>query len=733
MVETGAIPLVDIGAVVLVALVLGTAFSRARLSSSIGYIIAGLILGPLGLRFLVPGQGLAPAFGELGLLLLLFYLGLELSVRRFRETGAMSTVLSVADMAISFAAGFAIAKVFGLGDIQALVVGAMLPATSTVHAVDFLLERGLGRKPESRLVESGLVLKDFAAILVVVLLSALGAQRALNVAALNALLFVVAAFFVVSRVSHRVLNFLHEMGQSDKMALYAIGIGIGVSYFGVFLGLSSAIGAYFAGFALAETVYGERIKREMRFLREFFILFFFVTFGSSVFVDSATGQALVPAAGQLWLIAALAAALLVVYLLLKMLSYGILGTALGMSAESSLTVGTLLVPLGEFALIITASARPLLDPASYGTLLAVAFTLVLATAIATPLLYARVGLVSSLFLRLYPEAARRSLSRAAVRVEALEKVLQDRLLQLEYLRTVKSIAMNLLIAIAIVYLSNIVRVEVVLPLLPFVPASVSMGALILPLLVWPVYRILLELRFLAHAAARRMFVSAFPQLAHKPQLEHQASEVFTGLLLVAVGVLASATVYYALPGEPLYLLLPVLYTLLALMFLSKSLYGAVGEFAVAETVLPAGEGALAGSPSLLRLSREFNERSRGFQELRTQRAIAMEQVQEALLAGDAKRARGLLASFRRREASAAKAIIGKAGKARAPTTEEALESYLVSRSEEGRAAAKERRRRGAPKRRGNARAKAVVARRATRAAGARKAARRGRGLKTRRG
>jgi CPA2 family monovalent cation:H+ antiporter-2 len=721
MSEVAGVPIVDVGAVVLVALVLGALFGRLRLSTAVGYILAGVLLGPLGLHYLVPGQGLAPAFGKLGLLMLLFYLGLELSLKRLRETGAVASLLAFLEMVVAFAVGFAVAKLFGLGDLESLVIAAMLPATSTVHAVDFILERGLRVKPEARLAESALVLQDFAAILVVVFLSALGAHRALNVAALNALLFVVAAFFLVSQVSKRVLAFLESIGQSDKMALYAIGVGIGVAYFGVFLGLEAGIGAYFAGFALAETIYGERIKRELRFLREFFILFFFVSFGAELFVDPASGLVLLPGGGQLAFLAALALALLATYVLAKVLAYAAFGTALGLSGESALTVGALMMPIGEFALIIAAAARPLLAPEVYQVVFSLAFVLVLATAVATPLLYARVHSLAGLFARFYPPLLQRTMRNGAARLAGVEALLHDRVLHTEWWRTARSLFLNLLLAISIVYLSNVIRVEVVLPLLPFVPASIGIGALILPLVAWPVYRIIVELRFLTHAVAERFFAAAFPLLARRHSLEHQVSEVFTGLLLTAVGVFASAGVYYAFPQDRLFLLLPVLYTLLSLMFFSKALYGSLEEFAVAEATLAAGEGPLAGDPRLRRLSLEFNERARRFQQLHLDRTLAREQIQEALLGGDVERARRLLFDFRQREAQHAAHLagrpspaLGRPSRPRAPAPRESLEALLFA----GAAARKPARR---------------PARKPERArAAAKKPARRGR-LKTKRG
>src|SRR3990167_8329312 len=130
--ETAAIPIVEIGVIVLAALFFGIIASRFRLPTSIGYILAGFLLGPQIFGFLKPSEGIAQLFGEIGLLLLLFYLGLELSIKKFKESGAFAAVMSVIEMGIPFLFAFIIALLFNFGMLEALVIGAMLTATSTV-------------------------------------------------------------------------------------------------------------------------------------------------------------------------------------------------------------------------------------------------------------------------------------------------------------------------------------------------------------------------------------------------------------------------------------------------------------------------------------------------------------------------------------------------------------------------------------------------------------------------
>jgi len=255
--ETAAIPIVEIGVIVLAALFFGILASRLRLPTSVGYILAGFLLGPQVFRFLTPSEGIAQLFGEIGLLLLLFYLGLELSVKKFKESGGFAVIMSMIEMALPFIFAFLVALAFGFGFVESLIIGAMLTATSTVMVSKFMLERRIEKEPESRLAISILVVEDFFAILVLAFLFSISNAVSFKLTLLNGVLFVVAMLFAVSRVTRFVSRFFERHGKTSVMTLFALGVGILVAYFSSYLGLTIALGAYFAGFALTETPFGE--------------------------------------------------------------------------------------------------------------------------------------------------------------------------------------------------------------------------------------------------------------------------------------------------------------------------------------------------------------------------------------------------------------------------------------------------------------------------------------------
>ncbi|NYZ78385.1 cation:proton antiporter [Candidatus Micrarchaeota archaeon] len=631
------IPVILIGVIVLVALFFGLIFSRLKLSSSIGFILAGIVLGPLALNYLTPGQGVVTLFEELGLMMLLFYLGLELSIEKFKQNGAVAFVLVGVEILVSFAIGYGIARFFGYSGLEALVIGLLMPMASTVIAVKFILEKGLIQTFEARIAISSLIIEDFLAIIILVFLSTLSTQKSVNLLVFNALVFVIAAFFVVSKLSKVVLKTLHSIGQADKMALYAIGIGILVSYLSNLLGLSPVLGAYFAGFALAETAYAERIKRELGFFRDFFILFFFVSFGAKVALPSTP------------MILVILAVMLVCYVISKIFVYGTLGTALGMNQLSAVTTGLIMMSIGEFSIIIAAASASLLPHA--GDVLGLAFLLVISTTILSPALFNRKEKITELFARLQPKSVNQALSTLAFEAGTLESALLNKSFQNAYWNSLKRLITNLLVVFSVVYISYLTKLQVDIPFAPWV-GSVSIGLLLLPLLIWPLYKALREFAFLVRAVVSSVISTAFPQAGHKQfEIAKLAADLFTSVILVAVGAIVF---FFTLTRfDPIFLVIPAVYTLLALVFLGRTVYSLFEHYESLQTFLgEAAGGAKPATKGVKQLALEFDVRSQAFRELHRERLRVQQEIEESLDEGDVAGARHALAEFKKREQNA---------------------------------------------------------------------------------
>ncbi|MEK6923661.1 MAG: cation:proton antiporter [Candidatus Micrarchaeota archaeon] len=680
------LPIIEVGVIALTAILFGALCSRLKMSTAMGYIIAGVALGPLGLRFLIPNSGLAPIFGEFGLFMLMFYLGLELNVRKFSETGGASTVVGVMQMVLSFTAGFIVGRMAGFSELEAAVLGAMLVATSTAIVSKFLIDNKLIEALEGRISLSVLIFQDFFAIFSLVLLTSLSTQRSINVVVLNALFFMIGAFFAVSKVSRHVLNILHGMGQASKIAFYAIGIGVLTAYFGVMLGLSASLGAYFAGLALAETTYGEKIKREIGFYREFFVLFFFVSFGATLFYNPLTQLTAIPALPELLPLIVIAALLVAAHILATGLAMGVGGALMGLGRSAAAGVTVLLIPLGEFVIILASAAQPLLPPDEFMKISTLAFLLILITGPLTPMLYYRRQLVEKAMGMLLGPFAK-LLERTGKTIARVEKTALGAAGDNKAARIIESIIKNLVIALAVVYLAVFAQTALSGTEVSALSVTLPIYALVLMLVVYPLFRVMIELRSLAENAGRLALERFSHRRGKLPLAEEEIASAFTSVLLVAIGFTATAAVYYGTP-ERLYLILPVVYSILALLQLSRAVYNMVEHYDVLQ-----GLDATSEKPDeeLYSLSREFDDHSKRFRQLHYERETTRERIKEAMQQGDVKLVRSLLLQLKRKEQTILQTLSTTARRSGSPglskvlesrNTRKAFEEYLLKRAAE---------------------------------------------------
>lgn len=386
-------PMTVIGIIILVAIGISVIVKKFGQNPVLGYILAGFLLGPFFLGYLRPEDPLVAGFGELGLFILLFYLGLELSLGDFLKAGSASFGLALVDMLLSAGVGVLIMFALGYTLITSIIVGFMLFSTSTAVVAKFAIDRGLLKDMPTQLAISILILQDFLGILLLVFITQMSKASAGIELALTALVFAVSAFFAIHYLSQRVGNWLIKNGYGHtEVTLYALGVGLLVSTVGVLLGLSSALGAYFAGFALAETPSGGKIKRDVNFMRDFFLVFFFVVFGTTIFYNSAAQAVVLPAPHELLLLGGIALLLAIVALAAHSIVLAILGPLFGLSKHDSSATSILLLPLGEFVVIIATVSATVLPAAEGSIVSALAFLLIAISVIAFQPLYDRIEL-----------------------------------------------------------------------------------------------------------------------------------------------------------------------------------------------------------------------------------------------------------------------------------------------------------------------------------------------------
>ncbi|UKE74333.1 YbaL family putative K(+) efflux transporter [Xanthomonas graminis] len=286
--------LIDIIAVGLaLAFVLGTLAHRVKLSPLVGYLVAGICVGPFTPGF-VADQALANQLSELGVMLLMFGVGLHFSLEDLMEVKWIAIPGALAQIAVATLLGWGLAWSMGWPTLHGLVFGLALSVASTVVLLRAMEERRLLETQRGRIAVGWLIVEDLVMVMVLALVllpalaDALGGKGAGTGAILGALgitLLKMAAFVVVMLVVGRraipwVLEKVAATGSRELFTLSVLAIALGVAFGSATLfGVSFALGAFFAGMLLKESELSHKAASDSLPLRDAFAVLFFVSVG----------------------------------------------------------------------------------------------------------------------------------------------------------------------------------------------------------------------------------------------------------------------------------------------------------------------------------------------------------------------------------------------------------------------------------------------------------------------
>jgi CPA2 family monovalent cation:H+ antiporter-2 len=272
-----------IAIVLCVAAVTTVVFQRLRQPVVLGYIVAGLIMGPHVPVPLVADGDIVQTLSELGVILLMFALGLEFSLRKLVEVGPTAGVTAVVQCSVMVWLGFTVGKLFGWTTLESIFVGAIIAISSTTIIAKAFEERGIrGRLHE--LVVGVLVVEDLIAILLMATLTAIASGRGLSASGLaltfaRLLAFLVGVLVVGLLVVPRAMRAVVRLGRPETTLIASVGICFAVALLAQALGYSVALGAFLAGLLVAESGHAEEIGRVVRPVRDVFAAIFFVSVG----------------------------------------------------------------------------------------------------------------------------------------------------------------------------------------------------------------------------------------------------------------------------------------------------------------------------------------------------------------------------------------------------------------------------------------------------------------------
>jgi CPA2 family monovalent cation:H+ antiporter-2 len=374
--ETSLIALLAIGFVL--ALLLGLLANMVRVSPIVGYLLAGIAVGPFTPGF-VGDSGLASQLAEIGVILLMFGVGLHFSIKDLLSVKHIALPGAVAQIITATAIGYGLAHFLGWGVGAGLVFGLSLSVASTVVLLRALEERNALQSSEGRIAVGWLIVEDLAMVLALVLLPALAPSMGGDVAVVHApgtpsnawlailltlgkvALFVVLALVVGTRFVPWLLMRVTRTGTRELFTLCVLAIALGIAYgSSAAFDVSFALGAFFAGVILSESELSHQAGNDSLPLKDAFAVLFFVSVGMLFDPTVLLRQPLA------------VLAVLAIIMFGKSIAAFVIVLAFRHPVRTALTVSASLAQIGEFSFILAGlgAALGLLPPEGRDLILA---------------------------------------------------------------------------------------------------------------------------------------------------------------------------------------------------------------------------------------------------------------------------------------------------------------------------------------------------------------------------
>lgn len=357
----------DLALILLLGAVTTVFFKWIKQPVVLGYIVAGFLASP-HFSYLpsVTTESNIEFWAQIGIVVLLFSLGLEFSFKKLLNAGGSAVVTAMIIVLGMMLAGFCIGHLLGFSNINALFLGGMLSMSSTTIIIKAFNDLGISHRKFASQVFAVLIVEDLFAVLMMVILSSIAINNSVQGSALllsvSKLLFFLIMWFAVGvYVLPSLLNRVRRFLNSETLLIVAMGLCLGMAVFSVYCGFSLALGAFVMGSILAGTSFAERIEHVTVPVKDLFGSVFFISVGMMV-----NPTILVEYAGPILILSGV--------VITGMIVFGTSGMLVsGQSLKVAIESGFSLTQIGEFAFIIATLGMQLgvLNPTIYPIVVAV--------------------------------------------------------------------------------------------------------------------------------------------------------------------------------------------------------------------------------------------------------------------------------------------------------------------------------------------------------------------------
>ncbi len=394
----------DFGIVITGAAVSLVIFRRLKLSPVLGFLLAGALLGPFSLiGSPIDDVETIRLLADVGLVMLLFALGVELGWQRIRQVGFGVILIGAFELSVMMGLGYMAGALLGWTAVESLFLGAAIAVSSSAVLVQMLRDRGELTSQRGRIIVGILVVEDFAAVILLSILAGVATQSGEGNGGAIAIgwrlvVFAVAALVFGALLVPRILDLLARLHSNQMMLMGALGMCFGFALAAGQLGLSAGAGAFIIGTVIGDTRHSLAISRMTEPVRDLFAAIFFVSIGMLVNVGE-LGRFILP----------------VLFITLVVVVGKVLVNTLGAyltgrDGRTSLEVGTAMAQPGEFSLAMVKTGT------DHGAVSAALSPIVTAVIIVSSLLYPLVSGSAAILERLIERRAPTRVRRHALAI-----------------------------------------------------------------------------------------------------------------------------------------------------------------------------------------------------------------------------------------------------------------------------------------------------------------------------
>lgn len=364
--------LFDITMMLIVAGVCSILLKKIRLPAIIGYVLAGFLLGPNIFPQVVVPESIVWTFSELGIVLLMFYIGLELNLRGLKKVASFAAIIVVIEMSLMVLMGYALGTLLGMSAAEALFLGVTISCASTAVVLSVMKENAHMDGDLSRAVTGILILEDIGLIVILAIAEPLMGMGSGSASIFDTLL-IIAIFIGVTVVVGltlvpRLMDWVERNYSGETLLLVALGFGFGLALIACYLGLSVAIGAFLGGIIVSQSLCSRTLCHQVEPMKELFMAIFFMSIGMQL--EPGLMLAGLP----------LALVIATIFVLGKMFSVSIGCLAANFKSRSAFLAGTSLVAMGEFTFVVAKVALDgsVIDASLYSSVIGAAVVTMIA-------------------------------------------------------------------------------------------------------------------------------------------------------------------------------------------------------------------------------------------------------------------------------------------------------------------------------------------------------------------